>query len=211
MSPKEAAFASLAQGIIKNLEQRNITGHYFENSQDLCTYLKETLPEKALISWGGSESIKESGVMKLLEEGNYRLIDRSAARTPQEAREIFSRIVLSDYYFMSSNAITIDGELINIDGNGNRIAALAQGPSHVYLIVGRNKVTSTVEDGIRRVRNIAAPPNVKRLNRQTPCLHTGRCADCQSPESICSHLVITRRSFHPDRIHVFLVNEELGY
>lgn len=211
MSPKKAAFAVLAEGMIKNLEKRNISGHYFDNCEALCTYLKETLPQEAVISWGGSESVKESGVMDLLQTGNYSLIDRATAQTPQEAREIFSRTVLSDYYFMSTNAITIDGELINIDGNGNRIACLAQGPSHIYIIVGRNKIASTVEDGIHRVRNIAAPPNVKRLNRQTPCQATGRCGDCQSPDSICSHLIITRRSFHPDRIHVFLVNEELGY
>lgn len=211
MSPKQTAFAHLAEGIIKNLEKRNITGHYFDSSQELCDYLKKELPEQSVISWGGSESIKESGVMDLLQEGNYRLIDRTAAKTPQEAREIFSRTVLADYYFMSSNAITLDGELINIDGNGNRIACLAQGPSHVFLIIGRNKVASTVEDGIHRVRNLAAPPNVQRLNRQTPCLTTGRCHDCQSPESICSHLMITRRSFQNDRLHVFLVNEELGY
>lgn len=211
MSPKQTAFAILAEGIIKNLEKRNITGHYFENSQALRDYLKKALPEKSVISWGGSESIKESGVMDLLHEGNYNLIDRTAAKTPQEAREIFSRTVLADYYFMSSNAITLDGELINIDGNGNRIACLAQGPSHVFLIIGRNKIASTVEDGIHRVRNIAAPPNVQRLNRQTPCLKSGRCQNCQSPESICSHLIITRRSFQKDRLHVFLVNEELGY
>ena len=211
MSPKKAAFAALAEGLIKNLEKRNITGHYFETSEALCTYLKETLPKDAVISWGGSESVKESGVMELLQTGGYSLIDRATAKTPQEAREIFSRTVLSDYYFMSTNAITLDGELINIDGNGNRVAALAQGPAHIYIIAGRNKISSTVEDGVHRVRNIAAPPNVKHLNRQTPCQVTGRCGDCQSPDSICSHLVITRRSFHKDRIHVFLVNEELGY
>ena len=211
MAPKEAAFAALAQTMIKNLEKRNITGHYFDNSAALCDYLKENLPKDAVISWGGSESVKESGVMDLLQQGSYSLIDRATAKTPQEAREIFSRTVLADYYFMSTNAITLDGELVNIDGNGNRIACLAQGPAHVYIIAGRNKVSSNVDDAIHRVRNIAAPPNVKRLNRQTPCQVTGCCGDCQSPDSICSHTIITRRSFHKDRIHVFLVNEELGY
>lgn len=211
MSPKEAAFASLAEGIIKNLEKRNMTGHYFDNSEALCAYLKETLPKDAVISWGGSESVKESGVMDLLHNEDYTLVDRATAKTPQEAREIFSRTVLADYYFMSTNAITLDGELINIDGNGNRIACLVQGPSHIYIITGRNKISSTVEDAINRVRNIAAPANVKRLNKQTPCQITGRCGDCQSPDCICSHTVITRHSCHKDRIHVFLVNEDLGY
>lgn len=211
MTPKQAAFATLAETMIKNLEKRNITGHYFDDCTALCSYLKETLPQGAVISWGGSESLTESGVMDLLRAGDYSLIDRALAKTPQEAREIFSRIVLSDYYFMSTNAITLDGELVNVDGNGNRVAALAQGPSHVYLIVGRNKVSSNVEDAMNRVRNIAAPANVKRLNKQTPCQITGRCGDCQSPDCICSHTVITRHSCHKDRIHVLLVNEELGY
>lgn len=211
MTPKESAFAALAKTMIKNLKNRNITGHYFDSSADLCAYLAKDLPANAVISWGGSESIKESGVMDLLQSGHYSLIDRTTARNPQEAREIFSRTVLSDYYFMSTNAITLDGELVNIDGNGNRIAALAQGPAHVYIIVGRNKVSATVADAIDRVRNIAAPANVQRLSNKTPCFATGRCGDCQSPQCICSHTVITRHSCHKDRIHVFLVNEDLGY
>ena len=149
--------------------------------------------------------------MDLLRSGNYALIDRKQAKTPEEARELYARTVMADYYFMSTNAITMDGELVNIDGNGNRIACLVQGPSHVCLIVGRNKVSVTLEDAIGRARNIAAPPNVQRLHRQTPCAATGRCADCFSPDCICSHTVITRRSLHPGRIQVFLVNEDLGY
>ena len=211
MSYKKEAFATLSQELIKNLKKRNIEGHYFEDSVALCDYLKETLPKGAVISWGGNESVKESGAMDVLQAGDYQLIDRATAKTPEEAREIFSRTVMADYYFMSTNAITLDGELVNIDGNGNRVACLAQGPAHVFIVTGRNKVSSTVEDALNRVRNIAAPPNVKRLNKQTPCFTTGRCGNCQSPDCICSHTVITRHSSHKDRIHVLLVNEELGY
>lgn len=211
MTPKEEAFATLAVGIIKNLEIRGMEGYYFDNSKLLCNYLKETLPEEAVISWGGSESVKESGVMELLKTGNYALIDRADTRTAEEAREIYSRTVMADYYFMSANAITMDGELINIDGNGNRIACLAQGPSHVCLIVGRNKVAVSLEDAVLRSRNIAAPANVKRLHKQTPCQTTGRCGNCFSSDCICSHLVITRHSSHKGRIQVYLVNEDLGY
>ncbi len=211
MTPKEEAFATLSEGLIKNLEKRGMEGYYFADSGALRNYLKEALPADAVIAWGGSESIKESGVMELLREGGYPLIDRDKARSPQEAREIFSRIVMADYYFMSTNAITMDGELVNIDGNGNRVAALVQGPSHVCLIVGRNKVAPSLRDAVSRSRNIAAPANVKRLHKQTPCQLSGRCGDCLSPDCICSHLVITRRSSHKGRIKVFLVNEDLGY
>ena len=122
-------------------------------------------------------------------------------------RDAFS----ADTYFMSTNAITLDGELINIDGNGNRVAALIYGPDQVIIVAGLNKVTANVEDGIRRVRNCATPPNCIRLNKKTPCAATGRCADCLSPEGICNQLVITRRSGNPDRIKVILIGESLGY
>lgn len=211
MTPKEEAFLALSHGLIQNLNKRGMEAQYFDNSAALCTYLKEMLPENALISWGGSMSVVESGVMDLLKAGNYSLIDRAEAKTPQEARVLYSKTVMADYYFMSTNAITLDGELVNIDGNGNRIACLVQGPSHVCLVVGRNKISVTLEDAVSRVRNIAAPANVKRLHKQTPCEANGRCGDCFSPDCICSHTVITRRSGHPGRIQVFLVNEDLGY
>lgn len=211
MTPKEEAFATLAQELMKSLKRRGMQGHYFENSAALVAHLRKELPEGAAISWGGSESLKESGVMTLLQEGSYELIDRAQAKTPEEARQIFSRTVLADYYFMSTNAITLDGELINIDGNGNRIACLVQGPSHVLLVVGRNKIASTVEDGIRRVQNMASPANTKRLKLNTPCSQTGKCGNCLSEDCICSHIVITRRSRHQGRIQVLLVNEDLGY
>ncbi len=211
MTPKEEAFYALSKGLIKHLETRGMEGHYFDTSEALCTWLRETLPKTAVISWGGSMSLEESGVMELLRSGGYTLIDRAEAKTPEQARELYSRTILADYYFMSTNAITLDGELVNIDGNGNRLACLMQGPSHVCLVVGRNKISTTLEDAIGRVRNIAAPANVKRLHRQTPCEANGRCGDCFAPGCICSHTVITRRSGHPGRIQIFLVNEDLGY
>ena len=118
---------------------------------------------------------------------------------------------MADYYLMSTNAITMDGELINIDGNGNRVACLIHGPKHVIMVVGMNKLVSNVEDGYRRVRDIATPANTKRLNKNTPCFHTGRCGDCLSPDCICNQVVITRRSSHAGRIKIFFVAEDLGY
>ena len=118
---------------------------------------------------------------------------------------------MADAYFMSSNAITYDVILLNIDGSGNRLACLMHGPKEVFVIVGMNKFTKTVEAGIERIRNLASPANVQRLNRKTPCHETGLCADCFSPDCICSHLVVTRRSLLPGRIKVFMVAENLGY
>ena len=211
MTPKKQAFATAAETVIKNLQQRNMEGYYFEDSASCVKAIIDLMEEGSVVSWGGSMSVSECGLMDAIQGGKYQLIDRMTAKSPEEAREIFSKTVMADYYLMSTNAITFDGELINIDGNGNRVACLIHGPKHVIIVAGMNKLVSNVEDGQRRVRDIATPANTKRLNRNTPCFHTGRCGDCLSPDCICNQIVVTRRSGHPGRIKVFLVGEELGY
>ena len=211
MTPKQLAFQSAAESIIKNLEKRNMEGYFFETGAECVKAITDLIEEDSQISWGGSESIKECGLLDALKKGNYTLIDRLTAKSPEESRELCGKAALSDYYLMSTNAITMDGELINIDGNGNRVACLIHGPKHIIIVAGMNKVVSDVEAGYARVRDIATPANTKRLNKNTPCFHTGRCGDCLSPECICNQVVITRRSGHPGRIKVFLVAEDLGY
>ena len=199
MTPKQLAFQSAAESIIKNLEKRNMEGYFFETGAECVKAITDLIEEDSQISWGGSESIKECGLLDALKKGNYTLIDRLTAKSPEESRELYVK------------AITMDGELINIDGNGNRVACLIHGPKHIIIVAGMNKVVSNVEAGYARVRDIATPANTKRLNKNTPCFHTGRCGDCLSPECICNQVVITRRSGHPGRIKVFLVAEDLGY
>lgn len=211
MTPKQLAFQSAAESIIKNLEKRNMEGYFFETGAECVKAITDLIEEDSQISWGGSESIKECGLLDALKKGNYTLIDRLTAKSPEESRELYVKAALSDYYLMSTNAITMDGELINIDGNGNRVACLIHGPKHIIIVAGMNKVVSDVEAGYARVRDIATPANTKRLNKNTPCFHTGRCGDCLSPECICNQVLITRRSGHPGRIKVFLVAEDLGY
>ena len=211
MSHKLTAFAKQAAVIIKNLEKRNMEGFYFETAAECTRAILASIPAGSVISWGGSESIKEAGLMDGIRGGSYTLIDRSAAKTPEESRELYAKTVLADYYLMSSNAITLEGELINIDGNGNRVACLIQGPSHVILVVGMNKVVTDIESGIARIRNMASPPNAIRLNRNLPCAATGICHNCLAPECFCNQLVITRRSGHTGRIRVYLAGESLGY
>lgn len=201
-----------AATIIKALEKRNMKGYYCPDCASAVKQASELIPDGASVSFGGSMSLGESGVMDMLRSRtDIRLLDRSKAKTPEETKKLYHDALSSDVYFMSSNAITLDGELINIDGNGNRVAALIYGPERVVLIVGMNKVTPTVEDGIHRVHNIATPANCIRLNKQTPCAATGVCHDCLSPDCICSQTVITRRSSVPERIIVILVGEALGY
>lgn len=211
MSPKELANQKLAHTMIENLKKKNMEGYYCATSAEAVEKALSLMPEGSSITWGGSETIKECGLMDALQSKNYELIDRMEAKTPEESRAMYAKQVMADYFLMSSNAVTIGGELVNIDGHANRVACLCCGPKNVIVIVSMNKVCPDIESAIKRARNFAAPPNTVRLNKNTPCAKTGKCADCYSPDCICSEIVITRRSSIPNRIKVILVGEELGY
>lgn len=201
-----------AETIIKALEKRNMKGYYCADSAAAVELTKGLTPTGSTVSFGGSMTLSECGIMDMLKARNdITLLDRSKTKDAAETKQIYHDALNSDVYFMSSNAITKDGELVNIDGNGNRVAALIYGPDRVVIVAGMNKVVSSVDDGIRRVHDIAASANGVRLGKSTPCAITGFCHDCLSPECICSHTVITRRSGMADRIHVILVGESLGY
>lgn len=211
MSIKKDTYALEAQTIIRNLAKRNMEGFYCDTKEDAVKKALEIMEKGSVIAWGGSESIKECGLMDAISDGSYKLLDRSTAKTPQEQREMFAATVMSDYYLMSTNAVTLSGELVNIDGNGNRVAALIHGPAHVIIIAGMNKVAADVKSAYKRVKTDACPPNAVRLGKKLACAATGVCADCLSDECFCNQIVVTRRSGHPGRIKVILVGEELGY
>ena len=211
MSPKEIANQNLANTIIKNMAKKNLEGYYCATSAEAVEKALSLMPEGSSVTWGGSMTLTECGLMDALKTANYEIIDRDTAKTPEESRVMYSKQVLADYFLMSTNAITIDGELVNIDGRSNRVSCLCWGPQNVIIIAGMNKVVPDVESAIKRVRNMAAPANCVRLNKNTPCAQTGKCGDCYSQESICSQVLITRRSSAPNRIKVILVGEELGY
>lgn len=209
--PKNKFYENQAKTIIKNMEKRNFEGYYAATADEAREKVLSLMEEGSSIGWGGTMTMEEIGVFDAIRERNYTLIDRTAAMTPEERREIYAKTVLADYYLMSTNAITLEGELINIDGNGNRVACLMQGPKNVIVVAGMNKVVSDVESGYLRVKNIASPPNCVRLQRKTPCAVTGKCEDCYAPDCICSHTVVTRRCNIPGRIKIILVGDELGY
>lgn len=210
-TPKTTFYENQAATIIKNLAKRNMEGHYCPDAASAVQLALSLMPEGSVISWGGSMTLGEIGLMDVLKEHPYTLIDRATAQTPEERREIYARTVMADYYLMSTNAITLDGQLVNIDGAGNRVACLIHGPSHVLILAGMNKVCPDVESAIKRVKNCATPPNTVRLNCKTPCAITGICGDCLSPETICCQEVITRYSKVPGRITVILIGETYGY
>ncbi|MBE6775344.1 MAG: lactate utilization protein [Ruminococcaceae bacterium] len=212
MSHLFTARENQAKSIIAALEKRNMTGHYCATKEECLALVLSLMPESSSVAWGGSESIKECGIPSALQEsGKYTVYDRSRYVTPAEQKQFYALAFQSDYFFMSTNAITLDGELVNIDGAGNRLSSLIFGPEHVIVVAGMNKVVANVEEGVRRTRNIASPPNTVRLNKNTPCAVTGKCGDCMSPDCICNQIVITRRSRDKDRIHVILVNDNLGF
>ena len=202
--------ALLAQQMIKSLQSRNMEGYYAETKEEALQKALELIPEGSSISWGGSMSIQEIGLTKALHEGNYQVYDREDCKTPEEKRQIALKALDCDYFLASSNAITEDGIMVNIDGNANRIAAIAFGPRNVLMIIGMNKVVRTEADAMSRAKNIAAPINAQRF-KKTPCTVTGTCVNCKSPGCICCQTLVTRFSLAPGRIKVILVNDELGF
>ena len=156
-------------------------------------------------------TVKATGLLDAVIEGNYKELNRDTAKTPEEKDRISKECFFADYFLTSCNAITEDGIMVNIDGNGNRVAAIVYGPSHVIVITGMNKVVRTEEDALSRARNEAAPINAQRFGLSTPCSTTGECANCLSPETICCQFLTTRYSKHKGRIKVILVNEDLGF
>lgn len=211
MNPKKQAYENLADSMIEKFNKRGIEGYYCAGSEEALEIAKRFLTPGCTISWGGSESIKEIGLLDALEESDYVLYDRKEAKTKEETKELYGKIVTCDYFFMSSNAITMDGELINIDGIGNRVSCLSYGPENIIIVAGMNKIVPDVKAGIDRVRNMAAPPNGVRLHTDTPCAEIGRCGNCLTDSCMCCQVVITRKSRIPNRIKVILVGEELGY
>lgn len=211
MNSKMKNYENLAKTVIKNLEKRQIEGYFVPDRKAALDLLLSLIPEGSSIGYGGSVSLSEIGALDALADEKYNLIRRETAKTQEETEAIFKEILFCDYFLMSSNAVSVDGQLINVDGRGNRVAFLAYGPKNVILVCGMNKIVPDAMAGINRVKTVAAPMNAVRLNRSTPCSVTGICGDCQSPDCICASTVITRRSHVKNRIKVILVGEELGY
>ena len=211
MNFKKEYYKNLANTVLKGFEKRFMEGYYCDSVEEAKALALSLVPVGSSASFGGSVTLGETGILEALRtREDITLYDRDTANGPDEIKKIMHEALSCDYYFMSSNAITTDGELVNIDGNGNRVAALIYGPENVIIIAGMNKIVRNVEEGISRTRNIAAPPNCIRLNKNTPCAANGVCGNCLK-ETICDQIVITRASRVPNRIKVILVGEELGF
>ena len=198
----------LSQKVIKGLNSRNMTGYYAKDKDEALKLALELIPEGSTVTMGGAMSAHEIGLVKVLKEGNYNFIDRDDYEDKRAAALLAYD---ADVFLSSTNAMTEDGVLVNIDGNSNRVSAIAHGPKKVVMIVGMNKVCSDVDGALKRARNVAAPINAQRFGITTPCTQTGSCMNCKSADTICCNFLITRYSRHTDRIHVILVNESLGF
>lgn len=209
---KKSVLRKSAERTMAALEKNNMRAFYVEKKQEAAPLVASLLHDGDTVTVGGSKTLDETGVIELLQSGRYRYLDRYAPGLDAEGvKKIFRAAFSADAYLCSANAITENGELYNVDGNSNRVAALLYGPDSVIVVAGVNKIVPDLDAARRRVADIAAPANAARLGSQTPCAVTGRCTDCASPARICCNFAVCAQQRHKDRIKVLLVGEELGY
>ena len=197
---------------IEALKKNNMNGYYAKNRDEVIELIKGIVSEGSKVAVGGSETLSELGILEHLRSGRYDFLDRyKEGLTREEVTNIFKQSFLADAYLSSCNAITENGELYNVDGNGNRVAAMLYGPDKVIVICGINKIVKDVDEAIKRNREISAPMNAKRLNKKTPCTKVGYCMNCNSPERICNEYTLIKKQRSSERMHVIFLNENLGY
>lgn len=217
-NPIKARNKLLAAKLIKNLKSRKFEAYYCDSAIEAAEKALSLIPQSSSVSWGGSVTLEEIGLIEGIYQGNFIIIDRDKAQTMNERYDLMRQSLLCDIYLTSFNAISEDGVLINIDSVGNRVAAITFGPKNVIAVIGMNKVCKTVEDAIVRARTYAAPINAQRCLsdpflhpvERTPCVINGSCGNCKAEDCICSYIVETRMCKIPGRIKIILVGESLG-
>ena len=208
---KKDFYDKLGASVVKALESRHFESYYCPTAEAAKEKVLSLIPEGKSVGWGGSMTLDETGILPAIKIGNYEKIDRDNAKTPQERKELMLKALTADYFMMSANAISKDGVIYNLDGNGNRAAAMVYGPENVIVVAGLNKIAASQEDELLRTRNCAAPMNAQRFDIKTPCKTTGECANCKCVDSICANFVITRLCRPAGRIKVILVGEDFGF
>ncbi len=198
------------QILVRNLKKRHFDAYYCATKEEALAKALELIPEEAVVGWGGVLSAGQIGLLQALKEGNYRVVDREKTTTPEDRHQAAMAAMAADVFITSANGLSMEGEMVNIDGMGNRVAAIVYGPKEILVIAGMNKVTDTLEDAITRARTVAAPLNQQRFGLKNPCTVTGTCADCTSESCICNQILITRHCRPVGRIKFILVGEELG-
>ena len=197
--------------LVKNLKARHFDAYYCATKEEALEKALSLIPAGSTVGWGGSMSCQQIGLIDAIRGGDFRAMDRDACATPEEREECMRNALLAHTFLTSANAISLDGQMVNIDGNGNRVAAIVYGPKQVLVIAGMNKVEDSLQAAINRARTVAAPMNQQRFGLPNPCTATGSCADCKSETCICNHILVTRHCRPVGKIKFILVGEELGF
>lgn len=204
-------FKKRGELLVKNLIKRHFDAIYCNTKAEALKKALEWIPEGAVVGWGGALSAQQIGLMDAVNSGSYQAIDRDACKTPAEREQAMKDCMFADVFLTGANALSLDGQMVNVDGNGNRVGAIVYGPKTVLVIAGMNKVADSLDDAITRARTVAAPMNQQRFGLNNPCTVTGTCADCKSETCICNQIVITRHCRPAGRIKFIIVGEELGF
>ena len=207
--PKKMYYDKRGEIIVKNLTSHGFEAYYCEDKEAALAKALELIPKGATVGWGGAMSAQQIGLLDAMNEGEYNAIDRDKAPNMEEREKAMRACLQADYFITGANALSIDGQMVNIDGMGNRVAAIVYGPKYVVVIAGMNKVVDSLEAAVVRARTVAAPANKQRFPMQTPCAVTGVCGNCKT-EGICNQMLITRNSKPISRIKVILVGEDFG-
>ena len=210
-TPLEKRAELLGEYTAEQLKKRGFEAFFCPTASEVTALVDALIPDGSSVGWGGSTTIRDLGLTKHMHERDLRVVDRDLAKSPQETAELHRQCLLTDFYLTSTNALTDDGILVNIDGNGNRVAAYCFGPRNVIVVCGINKIAPGLDNAVARARNQAATANSMRFMGDTPCAKTGKCFNCKSPQSICSQVLITRLCKPAGRIKVILVGESLGF
>ena len=209
-TPIDKYYQKRGEILVKNLKARHFDAWYCDTKEEALAKALELISEGSTVGWGGALSAQQIGLMDALNKGNYAAIDRDRCATPEEKAQAAKESMFADFFLTGANALSLDGQMVNIDGAGNRVSSIIFGPKNVLVIAGMNKVMDDLDAAVNRARTVAAPMNKQRFDPNTPCAVTGSCADCKVEGCICNHIVITRHCRPVGRIKFILVGEPLG-
>lgn len=210
-TPKQLYYKKRGEILVKNLLSRHFDAYYCENKEDALQKALELIPEGSSVGWGGATTCEQIGLVDAVRAGNYRAMDRSLAKTAEEREQMMRDMLHADVFLTGANGLSLDGQMVNIDGNGNRVAAIVYGPESIIVVAGMNKVEDTLEAAVTRARTVAAPMNNQRFDNDNPCAVTGACGNCKNEKCICNQILITRHCRPVGRIKFILVGEDLGF
>ncbi len=204
--------SDVIESVLKNLRKNNMSGYFVSNQNELIALISNLIQEGSTVGCGDSVTLEQTGVFEFLRNGKFTFYDKyKFGLTPEDKRDIYLKNFNADTFITGSNAVTVDGKIFNIDGNGSRVAPIIYGPKNVIIVVGINKIVENIDAAMERTRQIAAPLDAKRLKKETPCTKLGKCVDCNHKQRICNDFVLIAGQFIENRIKVIIVNETLGY